>query len=55
LLVAEIPLLIAHMIEKSEIDFATFTHIQPKNTGELVNHYEENLRKAENTLQSTSE
>jgi len=55
LLVAEIPLWIAYTIEKGEIDFATFTHYQPKTTSELVSHYEENLRKAESALQSASD
>src|ERR1700730_16433517 len=54
LLVAEIPNWIAHMIEKSEIDFATFKHFNPKNTSELVSHFEENLQRAKNALQQVS-
>ena|ERR1700730_5708436 len=54
LLVAEIPLWITHMIEKSEIDFATFKHFAPKNTSELVSHFDENLKGAKNALQHVS-
>ena len=55
LLVAEIPLWITYMIEKSEIDFATFKHIEPKNTTELVNHFDENMQGGENALLNVSE
>ena len=54
LLVAEIPKWITHMIEKSEIDFATFEHFKPKTTAELLDHYDENIRGAKNALQHTS-
>ncbi len=46
LLVAEIPLWIAHTVEKGEIDFATFKHAQPKNTKEMLDHFEQNLQAA---------
>jgi uncharacterized damage-inducible protein DinB len=55
LLVAEIPKWIAHMIEKSEIDFATFKHLQPKTTAELVNHFDENMKQAKTALQNVSD
>lgn len=55
LLVAEIPKWIQNMIEKSEIDFATFEHFQPKNTAELVKHFDENLQAAKNALQDVSD
>ncbi len=55
LLVAEIPLWITHIIERGEIDFATFKHAQPKNTEELMDHFEENLRGAEAALQNATE
>lgn len=55
LLVAEIPKWIQIMIEKSEIDFATFEHFQPKNTTELVRHFAENLQAAKNALQNVSD
>src|SRR3982074_550076 len=51
LLVAEIPKWIATMVEKSEIDFATFKHSKPKNTTEMVNHFDENIQVAKNVLQ----
>jgi|ERR1700730_970724 len=54
LLVAEIPKWIKHMIEKSEIDFATFEHFKPKNTAELVSHFDENLQGAKKALQQVS-
>ena len=54
LLVAEIPLWITYMIEKSEIDFATFKHFEAKNTQELVNHFDENMKSAERALQNVS-
>ncbi|MEO8398656.1 MAG: DinB family protein [Ignavibacteriaceae bacterium] len=55
LLVAEIPKWIAYMIEKSEIDFVTFEHFQAKNTDELVNHFDENLKGAKNVLQKVKD
>lgn len=55
LLVAEIPLWIATMIEESEIDFARFKHAQLKNTTELVNHFQENVKKAKQALEHASE
>ncbi len=54
LLVAEIPKWITHMVEKSEIEFATFEHFQPKTTAELVNHFDENLNGAKNALRNVS-
>lgn len=50
LLVAEIPNWIAFIVEKGEIDFATFTHFQPKSTEELVKHFDENMQAALNAL-----
>ena len=55
LLVAEIPKWITHMVERSEIDFATFEHFQPKSTSELVRHFEENLEGARKALQNVSD
>jgi len=54
-LVAEIPKWITHIIEKSEIDFATFSHFQPKTTEELVNHFNENIKGAKASLQKISD
>ena len=55
LLVADIPRWITYIIEKGEIDFATYDHFHPKNTAELVNHFEENLSGAKNALKNVSE
>jgi uncharacterized damage-inducible protein DinB len=55
LLVAEIPKWISYMLEKSEIDFATFEHFKPKNTLELVKHFDENVEGAKNALQRSSD
>lgn len=50
LLVAEIPNWIAYIVEKGEIDFATFTHFQPKSTEDLVKHFDDNMQAALNAL-----
>src|SRR5688572_3459111 len=50
LLVAEIPMWIDIMIKTREIDFQTFKHFQAKNTSEMVNHFEENLKGAKQAL-----
>ena len=50
LLVAEIPLWIATMIEKAEIDFADFKHVQLKTMDELAAHFRDNVSKARNAL-----
>ncbi|MGN6532793.1 MAG: DinB family protein [Ginsengibacter sp.] len=50
LLVAEIPRWITFMIEKGEIDFATFEHFQAKTTEELIKRFEENIEGAKNSL-----
>jgi len=55
LLVAEIPKWITHIIEKSEIDFVTFNHFQPKTTQELVNHFDENMKGAKTSLQKITD
>lgn len=54
LLVAEIPKWITYMVEKGDIDFATFEHFQPKTTAELVSHFDENLKGASNALRHVS-
>jgi uncharacterized damage-inducible protein DinB len=53
--VAEIPLWIQHMVENSEIDFATFSHFHPKTTAELVRHFDENMQKARTALENVSD
>lgn len=50
LLVAEIPKWITAMIEKSEIDLATFEHFKPANAAELVAHFDENVEGAKKAL-----
>jgi len=55
LLVAEIPLWIAVMIEQGEIDFATFKHLETKTTQALVDHLDENLKRATNALSNATE
>ena len=55
LLVAEIPMWITHIIKKSEIDFATFQHLKPQTTQDLVNHFDENMKSAERALQNVSD
>src|SRR5215208_2305911 len=55
LLVAEIPKWITYMLEKSEIDFATFEHFKPKNSSELVSHFDDNLQGAKKALQNVSD
>ncbi|HYG19674.1 MAG TPA: DinB family protein [Ohtaekwangia sp.] len=51
LLVAEIPKWISVICEGPEIDLATFGHIDPKTTAELVRHFEDNMALARNSLQ----
>jgi len=50
LLVAEIPLWIAHMIEDSEIDFVTYPHEKIETSQQLMAHFEDNVKKAETSL-----
>ncbi len=55
LLVAEIPKWIVHTVRDREIDFATFTHFQPKVTAELVKHFDDNVMGAQNALREVSD
>lgn len=55
LLVAEIPKWIQHMIEHSEIDFATFEHFQAKTKEELVAHFDQNMDAARKALCGVTE
>jgi uncharacterized damage-inducible protein DinB len=50
LLVAEIPLWVAFIIRQSEIDFATFKHIEAKTTQEMVDHFKHNVAEAKDAL-----
>ncbi len=55
LLVAEMPMWVAHMLEKGDIDFATFTHIKPKTTVDLVTHLDENIKWVKATLEKAGD
>ena len=55
LLVAEIPMWINVMLKDGEIDFATFSHYQPKSTDDLVAHFEKNVADAKVTLQQVQD
>jgi uncharacterized damage-inducible protein DinB len=55
LIVAEIPLWIKHMVEGSEIDFVTFSHIQANTTSELVAHFDENMAAAKKALNAATD
>jgi uncharacterized damage-inducible protein DinB len=55
LLVAEIPKWIAHVIEKGEIDLATFPHSQAKTGADLAKHFDENMKAAKDALQRISD
>lgn len=54
LLVAEIPKWTSTMIEKSEIDFATFEHYQPKNSEDMLKHFDENVEGAKKAMHAVS-
>ncbi len=54
-LVAEIPLWIKYMIVEGEIDFATFKHMSPGTTADLVAHFEDNIKAAREALQATTD
>jgi uncharacterized damage-inducible protein DinB len=43
------------MIEKGEIDFATYDHYRPKTTAELVKHFDENLIATRKALQNVTD
>ena len=55
LLVAEIPKWIDHVIQKGEIDLATFPHYQGKTGADLAKHFDENLKAAKDALQGISD
>lgn len=55
LLIAEIPLWIAVMAEAGDIDFATWKHIVPKSTADVVNHFDDNMKSAIKALQNVSD
>lgn len=55
IIVAEIPKWIRYMIETSEIDFATFEHIRPQTTEELVKHFDDNMEATRKVLQNITD
>ncbi|MBD3581036.1 DinB family protein [Flavobacterium selenitireducens] len=55
ILVAQIPLWIAYMIDDSEIDFKTFPQPTITNNEELMAFFEENLKRAEQSLTNATE
>ena len=50
LLCAEIPLWIAFMVKTQEIDLATFQHLHPKTTQDMVDHFNDNIIEAKSAL-----
>jgi len=55
LLVADIPKWITIMIEKGEIDFASYGHFELKATQDLVDHFEANFQSAIKSLENVTE
>ena len=53
--IAEIPRWVTMMVETGEIDLATFKHVTPKTTAELVSQFDENLKGAEKALRNVSD
>lgn len=51
LLVAEIPLWIVYMIEDGELDFATYKSFEFETATQLLEHFEENIKKAESAFE----
>jgi len=54
LLVAEIPAWITDIVTVGEIDLATYQHFQPVNTAGLVQHFEDNVKTAEQALKQVT-
>lgn len=55
LLVAEIPLWIVYMIEKGELDFATYEQFEFKTAAELLERFEDNIKKAEAAFEKSDD
>jgi uncharacterized damage-inducible protein DinB len=55
ILVADMPRWLKYIIEKREIDFATYEQFKPKNTSELVNQFDENVKGALKALETLTE
>jgi|SRR5688500_17226849 len=54
LLVADIPNWIAYIVEKGEIDLATFPKFQAKSTEEMVKRFDENMQAAAKALKGVA-
>ena len=54
LLVAEIPKWIAHIVEKGDLDLATFEHYKPATTADLVAHFDDNMAAAKRALKGVT-
>lgn len=55
ILVAEIPKWIHDMVETLEIDLATYEHIQPSTTEELVAHFDDNMTATRKVLENVTD
>jgi len=55
LLVAEIPLWIVYMLDKGELDFATYPRFEFKTVQELTDHFEDNIKQAEALLEKATD
>ncbi len=55
LLVAEIPLWMAVMIEQGEIDLASFPHPTTQTTEELLRYFDDNVKRAESALEKLND
>ncbi len=54
-LVADIPKWITLAIKDGVVDFATYEHFQPNSPGELVKHFEENVKDAKAVLENITD
>jgi uncharacterized damage-inducible protein DinB len=55
LLVADMPRWITYIIEKEEIDLATYDQFKLSTTSQLVEHYDNNVRGAKTSLQNLTD
>jgi uncharacterized damage-inducible protein DinB len=55
LLVADIPRWITYIIEKGEIDFATYEHFKLSTAAQLVEHFDKIIREAKTSLQNLTD
>ncbi|MBX4188151.1 MAG: DinB family protein [Candidatus Doudnabacteria bacterium] len=54
-IVADIPRWIVKTVKDSVIDFGTYEHWYPKNTEELVTHFDQSINEAKETLKNTND